>query len=110
MVQASSDLWRLHLKAARTMIQRWASMSHVPETSDSTSRFLLKEVFMIDAFASTTVFGEDDETLGILPTGDDCTIFTEYLQVVREVTAAERQRHRNFSLGIPSVDTDIQEL
>jgi hypothetical protein len=103
MVTTNFALWRLHLQAARIMIQRWS-----PGLLDPTSRFLVREAFTFDVFASSTNLAEMVELPSEILTADDHTLFIEYLQVVQDVTAAERRRYRAISSGHFAAAIDIE--
>jgi Fungal specific transcription factor domain len=109
-VHPGSALWRVHLQAARTMIRSWMSMPQDPRLADSTTRFLMREVFVIDAFATTTMFDDDEVLEGAVPDSKDCSIFTEFLQVIRDVTAMERLRHKHLVHGQTTTAYDINIL
>ena len=94
MIRSDSAVWRVHWKAARTITRRWTP-HHPSRALDPTYRFLVKEAFVYDVFGSSTTFDTDGEISGSVLSDDDCGAFTEWLQVVQEVTIAERCRNDN---------------
>jgi hypothetical protein len=60
-----------------------------PPESDETSKFLLQQFFIMDAFACTTSFAPFDDHE--IMTEDSGTVFMEFLKLIRRVTILERQ-------------------
>ncbi|KAI1628746.1 fungal-specific transcription factor domain-containing protein [Exophiala viscosa] len=93
MIHCDSAVWPVHWKAARMITRRWTSSHHPRPTLDSGFRFLIKEAFVYDVFGSTTTFdGEEQIPCSVLD-GEDTQLFTQWLQLVQEVTIVERRRH-----------------
>ncbi|KIX02665.1 uncharacterized protein Z518_08607 [Rhinocladiella mackenziei CBS 650.93] len=97
MIRCDSIIWRVHWKAARTITRRWTSHHHSSHVLDDTCRFLVKEAFVYDVFGSSTTFDSDGEILCSALSDKDAHVFTDWLQLVQEVTRAERSRHDNLS-------------
>ena len=91
MIHSDSSMCRVHLQGSRSVIQRLLPEPATIRPIDSTSSFLVEEFFTIDVFASTSSFGEayDHSALGPREEG---MIFNDYLQVIHDVTNAERRR------------------
>ncbi|OAP60100.1 hypothetical protein AYL99_05102 [Fonsecaea erecta] len=94
MIRCDSATWRVHWKAARTITRRWTSPHLASTVLDDTCRFLVKEAFVYDVFGSSTTFDDDDQIPGSVLVEQDAHVFTDWLQLVQEVTYAERRRHR----------------
>ena len=77
----------MHLEAARTVTNTQTTTGY--SFKDETFLFLAEQLFVVDAFACTTAFEEahDQELL----TGDNSSVFIEFLRLVKWVTALERQ-------------------
>ncbi|OQU95275.1 Fungal specific transcription factor domain-containing protein [Cladophialophora immunda] len=104
MIRCDSAIWRVHWKAARTITLRWTAPQLATTVLDDTCRFLIKEAFVYDVFGSSTTFEDDEQIPGSVLTEQDAHVFTDWLQLVQEVTCAERQRHRNASPGQAPLD------
>ena len=97
MIRCDTTTWHVHWKAARTITRRWTA-SHLASTIlDDTCRFLLKEAFVYDVFGSSTTFGNNDQIPSSVLTESDAGIFTDWLQLIQDVTCAERRRESNPS-------------
>ncbi|OAL24490.1 hypothetical protein AYO20_10648 [Fonsecaea nubica] len=97
MIRSDSETWSVHWKAARTITQRWTDPNLTATDLDETCRFLVKEAFVYDVFGSSTTFDADGQIPGTVLTEADAHVFTDWLQLVQEVTCAERRRHHNAS-------------
>jgi hypothetical protein len=107
MVQSSLTLWRLHLRAARIMIQRWLPSNQL----NSTTQFLIQEAFAFDVFASTTIVLEPDPLPNnMLSLVDNRAIFIDYLRLLQAVTATERHRAADILRGAPVGPIDILDF
>ena len=95
MIRCSTTTWHVHWKAARTITRRWTAPHLASTILDDTCRFLLKEAFVYDVFGSSTTFGDVDQIPSSVLTDADAGIFTHWLQVVQDVTCAERRRNGN---------------
>ncbi|KIW91671.1 uncharacterized protein Z519_07639 [Cladophialophora bantiana CBS 173.52] len=102
MIRSNSATWRVHWKAARTITRRWTAPHLASIVLDDTCRFLVKEAFVYDVFGSSTTFGDDDQIPGSVLAEEDAQVFTDWLQLIQEVTWAERWRHRVASPGAVS--------
>jgi len=106
MVQSNSAIWQVHWQAARTIVRRWTSSKHLLPSPDATSRFLVNEAFMIDVFASSTIFDGDGQIPGSVIDDGDYNVFVEYLQLLQEVTVTERRRNAGtISSSIDDLDS-----
>ncbi len=96
MIRCDSAVWHVHWKAARTITRRWTS-SHYPRPMlDSGFKFLIKEAFVYDVFGSSTTFDNEDQIPSSVLTDEDPQLFSQWLQLVQEVTIVERRRHANM--------------
>ncbi|OQV08174.1 Fungal specific transcription factor domain-containing protein [Cladophialophora immunda] len=95
-VQSGSELWRIHWKAAQTIVKRWTSPGCTTAPKDRTSRFLMKEVFVYDVFASSTNFEDDAEHPDYALHDSDYGFFLSWLHLILQITQAER-RHYSHS-------------
>jgi hypothetical protein len=95
MIRCDTTTWHVHWKAARTITKRWTAPDLASTILDDTCRFLLKEAFVYDVFGSSTTFGDDDQIPGSVLTEQDANVFTDWLQLVQDVTRAERRRNRD---------------
>ena len=95
MIRCDSAVWHVHWKAARTITRRWTSSHHARPTLDSGFKFLIKEAFVYDVFGSSTTFDNEDQIPNSVVTDDDPQLFSQWLQLVQEVTIVERRRHAN---------------
>ncbi len=112
MIRCDTATWRVHWKAARTITRRWTA-PHLESTAlDDTCRWLLKEAFVYDVFGSSTTFGDDDQIPSSVLTAMEVHVFTDWLQLVQDVTREER--YRNDGLSSPqtafSESPDMQTL
>ena len=62
---------------------------------DSGFKFLIKEAFVYDVFGSSTTFDNEDQIPSSVLTDEDPQLFSQWLQLVQEVTIVERRRHAN---------------
>ena len=92
MIRCDTATWRVHWKAARTIARRWTAPHLTSIILDETCRFLLKEAFIYDVFGSSTTFGDDDQIPSSVLTTTDANVFTDWLQLVQDVTRTERRR------------------
>ncbi|KAK4507161.1 hypothetical protein PRZ48_000895 [Zasmidium cellare] len=107
MINPESELWRVHWKAVRTITRRWTTTSLLCHPVDMECRTLVAEAFFYDAMASSTTFEEGEPIPIDVIHPDDLGIMAELMQVVQEITQAERQRH----IGIPAVrSTPLSDL
>jgi hypothetical protein len=90
MVRSDASLWKLHWNAMKTIAQAWTTDENGTKALGSTACFLLKEVFVYDAFASTTMFDCEDVIWCPPPADSDDELFVEHLTLVQQVTIAER--------------------
>jgi len=93
MIRCDSATWHVHWKAARTITKRWTAPHLAATVLDDTCRFLLKEAFVYDVFGSSTTFGDVEQIPSSVLTEADAHLFTDWLQLVQNVTCAERRRH-----------------
>jgi hypothetical protein len=91
MVRSDAILWSLHWSAMKTIVQACTTAENSLRSTDGTACFLLKEVFVYDAFASTTMFDTQDVLWCPPPTGLDDEFFIKYLSLVQRVTITERR-------------------
>lgn len=63
---------------------------------DSGFKFLIKEAFVYDVFGSSTTFDNEDQIPSSVLTDEDPQLFSQWLQLVQEVTIVERRRHANM--------------
>ncbi|OAL27768.1 hypothetical protein AYO22_03310 [Fonsecaea multimorphosa] len=104
MIRCDSARWHVHWKAARTITRRWTAPQLASTVLDDTCRFLVKEAFVYDVFGSSTTFDDDDQIPGSVLAEQDAHVFTDWLQLVQEVTCAERRRHRGAPHIQPPLD------
>ncbi|KAJ9609478.1 hypothetical protein H2200_005805 [Cladophialophora chaetospira] len=109
MIRCNTATWRVHWKAARTITRRWTAPHLPPTVLDETCRFLLKEAFIYDVFGSSTTFGDNDQIPSSVLTETDANVFTDWLQLVQDVTRAERARNDNPSAS-QTVPLDLQNM
>lgn len=95
----SSGLWKVHLRAARTMIRRWSHTDFTIPTSDATKSFLIQELSATQAMASVTCF-TDEEPVRVSVPNDHRAPFLGFLQVIQAVSLAER--NVTFGANTPS--------
>ncbi|KAF2173264.1 hypothetical protein M409DRAFT_17207 [Zasmidium cellare ATCC 36951] len=107
MINSESELWRVHWKAVRTITRRWTTTSLMCHPVDTECRTLVAEAFFYDAMASSTTFdgGEPIPVEVIHP--DDFGVHAELMQVMQEITQAERQRFMG-NLGVRN--TPLRDL
>ncbi|KAJ5317764.1 hypothetical protein N7508_002272 [Penicillium antarcticum] len=86
--------WRMHLQAARVMLQ-WREQTSSRATSlDQIDKFLLYEHYYASVFAGLTTFDAADELTGDrFENSDDITIFSDFVRVIHRVTRIERVTH-----------------
>ncbi|EXJ58423.1 hypothetical protein A1O7_05848 [Cladophialophora yegresii CBS 114405] len=104
MIRCDTTTWHVHWKAARTITKRWTATDLASTILDDTCRFLLKEAFVYDVFGSSTTFGDNDQIPSSVLTKQEANVFTDWLQLIQDVTRAERRRNDNpFSAEEASV-------
>jgi len=111
MVNSDSAIWQLHLQAAQIMIRRWFPTGSPLHLLDTTSRFVITEFSILNIFASTSNFGDMEETLDIESIKEEPTIFSDYLETIHAITIEERKRAtlRGQRLTLPSIDLKAVE-
>jgi hypothetical protein len=92
----TSGLWKVHLRAARTVIKRWASSNHTIQSDDPITSFLLHELFATQAMASITNLGLSDEPIFVNLQIDKRVSFMKFFH------ALESMSKRDFD-GIKNV-------
>ncbi|ETI22601.1 hypothetical protein G647_06677 [Cladophialophora carrionii CBS 160.54] len=95
MIRCDTTTWHVHWKAARTITKRWTAPDLASTILDETCRFLLKEAFVYDVFGSSTTFGDDDQIPSSVLTEQEASVFTDWLQLIQDVTRTERRRNDN---------------
>jgi hypothetical protein len=90
MARPASALWTVHWKAARTITRRLTSPIQPAPDLDSTARFLIKEAWVVDVFASSTTFDSNDDICSSVLREEDDGIFTDWMKLIQEVTRCER--------------------
>jgi Fungal specific transcription factor domain len=111
MVHSESMVWKIHLQASHTMIQRWLLTPSRLDMSDSDSRFLIKETFTINVFAATSSFSDDEEALAF-EDADDHTLFSGFMTVIHDITRTERKiaaKTINFAPDLPLLERRLEE-
>ncbi|KUJ12603.1 uncharacterized protein LY89DRAFT_738377 [Mollisia scopiformis] len=107
----SSGLWKVHLRAARTMIRRWSTTDFISPTSDTTRSFLIQELSATQAMASVTSF-MDEEPVRVRVPNDHRAPFLGFLHIVQAVSlAARKELHApNVSICLMDVGHFFQGL
>lgn len=103
MIQTDGSLWHTHRGAARTIAASWTARIQDMTAMDDTSRFLVKEAFVFDVFASSTTFDCESYVSASLVHGQDDYVFIDFLRLVQQVTQAERASHNGVTTVDPSV-------
>ncbi|KAJ5164781.1 uncharacterized protein N7500_006611 [Penicillium coprophilum] len=87
---AESIKWRMHLKAARIIVQ-WREQVSSPASLNEIDTFLLYEHYYASVFAGLTTFDPADGfTAEQFETLNDITIFSDFVRVIHRVTQIER--------------------
>lgn len=97
MIHMESVIWRVHWKAARTISRHWMAPAIAPTELDATCRFLLRQAFVYDVFGASTTFDGDTHLLSSAYNEEDTEAFADWLELIQEVTRAERIRNDTFS-------------
>ena len=105
MIRSDSNIWKVHWNAMRMILEDWTVR---PVKLSETERFLWKEAFVYDAFASSTRF-DGNISIPWQSFLDQGSIFVGYLRLVQQITAIERntyetQSERHHQTDIPSID------
>lgn len=95
MIRSDNEQWTIHWRAVRTITSRWTSPHSSISPLNANFRFLIKEAFVYDTFASSTTFHEGDSIPGSVLTEEDKNIFSDWLEIIQDVTQAERNFHDN---------------
>ena len=115
LVSAEPIKWRMHLQAARVILQ-WreqASSSSSRATSlNEIDTFLLYEHYYASVFAGLTTFNAADElTGGKFENSNDITIFSDFVRVIHRVTQIERAAYDQRSTVDPTqIEETIREV
>lgn len=105
MIRCDTATWQVHWKAARTITRLWTNPPYASTMLDETCHFLLKEAFVYDVFGSSTTFGDHDQIPGTVLEEKDASVFSDWLQLVQDVTCTERRRHDG-----PSASSSLPEV
>ncbi|KAF8851334.1 hypothetical protein BDZ45DRAFT_750754 [Acephala macrosclerotiorum] len=95
----SPGLWKVHFRAARTMIRRWSTMTAPP--SNITRSFLVQELSATQAMASVTSFIETEDVLSVTFPNNHKAPFLGFCRVIQAVSHAERN-------GVQRLDAPLQ--
>ncbi|KAJ5775587.1 uncharacterized protein N7511_000598 [Penicillium nucicola] len=100
--------WRMHLQAARVMLQ-WREQTSSRATSlDEIDTFLVYEHYYASVFAGLTTFDTADELPGDrFEHFDDITMFSDFVRVIHRVTQIERVAYDRRTNVEPSQIQDI---
>lgn len=90
----SSGVWKVHLRAARTLIRKWARDEFWMAIADSTRSFLMQELFATNVMASITNFDKSEELVVVSLPGNDGAPFTGFLKIIQSITDAERSQNK----------------
>jgi hypothetical protein len=108
MVHPDSTVWRVHLQASRTVIQRWLSSASSMDSLDATSRYIVTQFSMVNVFASTTCFNAVEEIPRIELAEKDPAIFIDYLETIHDITVEERRRAALHGSSVPLSTVDLK--
>ena len=113
MVNSESLIWKIHLQASHTMIQRWLLSPSRIDMTDTDSKFLIKETFTIDVFAATSSFSPEDEGLAY-EDADDHTLFSGFMTVIQLITRTERKiafglLDMDFPPDLPDIEQRLED-
>lgn len=93
MIRSDNELWTVHWKAVRTITRRWTTPNQATPPLDPSLRFLIKEAFVYDVFASSTTFHQGDSIPSSIVSDHDRNIFSDWLEIIQDVTRTERCLH-----------------
>ncbi|RVX66687.1 hypothetical protein B0A52_09500 [Exophiala mesophila] len=93
MIRSDNELWTVHWKAVRTITRRWTTTNPPTLPLDPSLRFLMKEAFVYDVFASSTTFHQGESIPASIVSDSDRNIFSDWLEIIQQVTHTERCLH-----------------
>lgn len=108
---ADSLKWRMHLQAARVILQWKEQAFPRPVLSDEIDSFLLYEQYYASVFAGLTTFDTSSDSEKVIQYADSTAIFSDFVNIINQVTRAERLQYRRKYARDPALlETMIQEL
>ncbi|KAJ5536869.1 hypothetical protein N7513_010055 [Penicillium frequentans] len=108
---AESLKWRMHLQAARVILQWKEQAFPYPVLSDEVDSFLLYEQYYASVFAGLTTFDTPSDSEKVIQYADSTAIFSDFVNIINRVTRTERLQYgRKYAHDPALLDTMIQEL
>lgn len=104
LLKAPEARWRVHLQAAREVIQAKADGLSLQQHADRIEEFFLQEFYATSVWAHLTCFHEIDEIVQTPLLGSRDAVFTDLIRVIHQVTQAERIKARAQLLHLPQPD------
>lgn len=105
---AEAVKWRMHLQAGRVILQWKEQVFPRAASLDEIDTFLFYEQYYSSVFAGLTTFSTADEPSGdILRSGNNITIFSDFVRVIHRITQIERLR---FNQGSTIEPTQIEDI
>jgi hypothetical protein len=94
--------WRVHLSAAREIIQAAKGRPYRPHQLAGIEEFLMLEFYEASVWADLTTFNNYNDAARTPPTGVENAVFTDYIRVIDQITRLERLKFRSNPVEQPS--------
>ena len=104
LLTAPEARWRVHLQAARDVIQAEPDRLSLQQRADRIEEFFLQEFYVTSVFAHLTCLHEIDEIVQTPLLGSRDAVFTDFIRVIHQITQAERIKARAQVLQLPQPD------
>ncbi|KIV87780.1 hypothetical protein PV11_03302 [Exophiala sideris] len=108
--QTHSTTWHLHLRTAHAIIQFWETTNHPLGSMSATNVFLIQKFFSMKVFASMSTFVDTEDILAYGLKDQYNSVFLDFLQIMQEITHAQRRKNLEGSTYNVEVKDKCQQL